>query len=240
MRGTKLTIQFGLVSIPCKRGPVHKSTRVAAKRCCPECMEPTRQEMHCDEHGHVEPVSAYHDGERYVLVDRESLAVENDKVLRLTAFVDGFSPALFEKTELLHADKGAENPHSVLSEALRRRGGAAVGEMTLNKATRQVCVQFDEGLGCLTLSVLALNGDVRWDDVDAGAPGAVDDAQVDVAIQLLESLAETCELDAIDEYDERIRACVGKVERKLEAVDVPDLMEGLRASVADIASRKVA
>jgi non-homologous end joining protein Ku len=240
MRGTKLTITFGLVTVPCKKAPLVKSERVSAKRICAEHMAPIRLQSVCSEHDHVvdEPVSAYEDGAGgYTLVDREALAVENDKVLELKAFVDDFDPAFYEKSEILAADRGGENSHSVLAAALRERGGMAVGVMVVNKARRQVGVRWSEALGCVTMHLLALDRDVRWADAEASAPGDVDAKQVALAIQILESLDDVAELDAVDEYDERVRAAVGAVEEKL-VVDVPDLMEGLRASVAAVQDNK--
>lgn len=244
MRGTKLTVTFGLVSVPCKRGPVSRDTRIRAKRVCPEHMHPIQLRSWCEEcDAAVEPVSAYEVDGAFVEVDRDSLAVENDKVLALTAFVDDFDPAFYEKTEILAADKGGENTHSVLAEALRVRGGMAVGVMTINKARRQVGVRWSDALGCLTLHHLALDKDVRWDDAESAAPGDVPEQQVELAIQILESLADECDLDARDEYDERIReaidgASISAVEAKVAASAPADLMDAMRATVAEAAARR--
>lgn len=240
MRGTKIVLQFGIVTIPCKRGPVAKSERVAARRLCPDHMQPISLKSWC-EHDHEveETVSGYDDGNGgWVVVDREALVVEKDGILALTAFVEEFDPAFYEKTEVLGADTGGERSFSILAQALRERGGMAVGECVINKARRMVGVRWSEALDCIVVHHLALARDVRWESAQECSPTDAKDGEVAVAVQLLESLEASADLaDARDEYDERIRAQVAAAKKPVTAAkkkpdEMVDLMAALKASVA--------
>jgi DNA end-binding protein Ku len=247
MRGTKIVVTFGLVTVPCKRGPLTRDARLKAKRVCSEHMLPIKLQNVCtcgEEHVVEDAIPAYEapDGS-YVFVNREACVVDKDGVLDLTAFVDDFDPAFYEKSELLAPDKGGEKPFAILAGALRERGGMAVGTCVINKARRLVGIRWSDALGCLTIHHLAFDSEVRWDDARDSAPGDADAKQVKVAIQLLESLDATADLtDVVDEYDAALRAVVAEASAGHEAEPARevtvDLVQTLRDSIAGNAAKK--
>lgn len=249
-----LVISYGLVNVGVKYGPVLESrTRLSGKFIDPKTKQPVTQQYVNEAGKPVEKVTGYPHGDDFVVLsdsDAQALKAQRDGRLEIRAFVEpqNVDPLYFEKNHLVWPDKGHEMSYDVLCAVLSESGRYLVGTTTLD-ATRVVVLRCAQG--CLFAHVLTYDASIRWGNHElvvnaiASRP-APDPALVDMAGQVFERLPETFELEGIvDDYDQRLRAAVeaaaaGLPVAKAPAIEdtpVADLMEALKASVAELGEK---
>src|SRR5215831_11780359 len=258
------SLSFGLVNIPVglalATSPKARASDVSFRQLHRECRTPIRQKRWCPVHdrevGPDEIVRGWEvaKGEFVIVEDADLEAIElaeEARAIEITRFVplDQVDPVYFDRTYYLApANATAQRrPYVLLLEALKDTGMAALGRFVL-RGQETFCLIRPRG-DALALETLFLAEDVRSQVEIEEAVGEtkVQDAELDLARQVIDSLvADFDPKDLQSVYRRDLRALleaklagqeIAKPEPVEEDAPVIDLMEALRASVAQ-ASKK--
>src|SRR6266545_6526142 len=255
------SISFGLVSIPIGLALATKSSDVAFRTLHRECGTPIKQKRYCPLHERdVEADELVKGWEvakgQFVMVeeaDLESVAVQRSQSIEILRFVElaEVDPVYFDRTYYLAPASAAaqRRPYVLLLEAMKATGTAAIGRFVL-RGQETFCLIRSRG-DALALETLFLAEDVRSQIEIEEAVGEtqVKDTELDLAQQVIDSLADDFEPKVLaSEYRRDLRALLeaklsGQPIAKPEPVaetPVVDLMEALRASVAQASKAKKA
>jgi DNA end-binding protein Ku len=228
-----------------------------------ECGTPIKNKRWCPEHdrevGSDEIVKGWEVAKgQFVVVDDadlEALSTADDsRTIAITRFVelDQVDPIYFDRTYFLApADAAAQRrPYVLLLEAMKETNTAAVGKF-VRQGAEHFCLIRPQG-NALALETLFLAEDVRSQAEIEEAVEEIDvkDAELELARQVIASLASDFDpQELVSEYRRDLKALL---EAKLagEEIAVPepveekaavvDLMEALRASVAEAQGKKPA
>lgn len=261
----KITLMFGMVSIPIAMRPLTGDRRkdVSGTTLCPQHMEKVSQLYECThdpEHPHTmkkgETVLGYEtapDSGTYVTLDDdviESLVADREQAANIRRFVptSSIDPIYYEKQYTIWPQDGAGTPYDLFLLALRQDDLSAILTATISKQTRTFAVRWCEPQGCLVISLLHFDSDIRWGDgvaIGAGVEarsGAITDEHVTMARSLVTSLLGEFDSDEVtDTYTEALReAIAAAAEGKKPTASKPkpvqaqgaDLLASLKASVA--------
>src|SRR6266496_2138067 len=258
------SLSFGLVNIPIglalATSPKARASDVSFRQLHRECRTPIRQKRWCPVHdrevGPDEIVKGWEvaKGEFVIIEDADLEAIQladDSRAIEITRFVplDQIDPVFFDRTYYLAPASTAaqRRPYVLLLEALKDTGMAAMGRFVL-RGNETFCLIRPRG-DALALETLFLAEDVRSQAEIEEAVGEtqVKDAELDLARQVIDSLIaefDPTELESV--YRRDLRALleakldgqeIAKPEPVEEEAPVIDLMEALRASVAQ-ASKK--
>jgi DNA end-binding protein Ku len=258
------SISFGLVNIPVglalATAPKARSSDVSFRLLHRECQTPIKQKRWCPVHDReVGPDEIVKGGEvakgEFVIVedaDIEAIQEADDsRAIEISRFValDEVDPVYFDRTYYLApaSAPAARRPYVLLLEALKDTGMAAVGRFIL-RGNETFCLIRPRG-EALALETLFVAEDVRS---QAEIEEAVEETKVkkpelDLARQVIDSLvAEFDPSELQSTYRRDLRALLesklsGEPLAKPEEVPeapVIDLMEALRASVAEASKSK--
>ena len=258
------SLSFGLVNIPVglalATSPKARASDVSFRQLHRECLTPIRQKRWCPVHdrevGPDEIVKGWEvaKGEFVVVEDADLEAIQladDSRAIDITRFVpiDQVDPVYFDRTYYLAPSNtvAQRRPYVLLLEALKNTGMAAVGRFVL-RGSETFCLIRPRG-EALALETLFLAEDVRSQAEIEEAVGdtEVRDAELDLARQVIDSLVadfEPTELQSV--YRSNLRELL---EAKLAGQEIAtpepveteapviDLMEALRASVAQAAKK---
>jgi DNA end-binding protein Ku len=258
------SISFGLVNIPVglalATAPKARSSDVSFRLLHRECQTPIKQKRWCPVHdrevGPDEIVKGWEvaKGEFVIVEDADIEAIQeadDSRAIEISRFValDEVDPVYFDRTYYLApaSAPAARRPYVLLLEALKDTGMAAVGRFIL-RGNETFCLIRPRG-EALALETLFVAEDVRS---QAEIEEAVEETKVkkpelDLARQVIDSLvAEFDPSELQSTYRRDLRALLesklsGKPLAKPEEVPeapVIDLMEALRASVAEASKSK--
>jgi DNA end-binding protein Ku len=259
------SISFGLVSIPVGLAlatkPAARQSDVSFRLLHRECRTPIRQKRWCPTHdqevGPDELVKGWEVAKgEFVIVEEEDLeAIEqtdDSRSIDIARFVplDTVDPIFFDRTYFLAPSSNAaqRRPYVLLLEAMKETDMAAMGRFVL-RGQEHYCLIRPRG-DALALETLFLAEDVRS---QAEIEEAVDETEVrdqelDLARQVIESLASDFEPEELQsEYRRDLRAMleaklageeIARPEPVADEAPVVDLMEALRASVAEASKTK--
>ena len=256
-----LTLSFGLVSVPVK---LYAATQAAGaisfNLLHKECGSRLRQQYVCQREGvpvdRADMVKGYEFAkDQYVTFTPDELKEMEEKgtnVVEIDTFVpaDTIDPVYYDRAYFVGPDKGGEKPYALLAEAMRQTGRSAVARWAARG--KQYVVQLRAVAGGIVMQQLLYAPEVRSID-ELAIPGAqVKDQELALARQLIEQIA-TERFDPTA-YRDDVRARIeAAIERKIEGrqievsptlaaptAPVIDLMEALRASVAQRAGTKAA
>jgi DNA end-binding protein Ku len=254
------SISFGLVNIPVGMAlatkPAARQSDVSFRMLHRECLTPIKNKRWCPEHdrevSNDEIVKGWEVAKgQFVVVedaDLEALETADDsRTIAITRFVElaEVDPIYFDRTYFLApADAPAQRrPYVLLLEAMKETGMAAVGTF-VRQGAEHFCLIRPKG-EALALETLFLAEDVRSqaEVEEAVQEIEVNDAELELARQVIASLvAEFDPEELTSDYRRDLRAML---EAKLagqeitapepveEKAPVVDLMEALRASVAE-------
>lgn len=254
------SISFGLVNIPVGMAlatkPAARQSDVSFRMLHRECLTPIKNKRWCPEHdrevSNDEIVKGWEVAKgQFVVVedaDLEALETADDsRTIAITRFVglDEVDPIYFDRTYFLApADAPAQRrPYVLLLEAMKETGMAAVGTF-VRQGAEHFCLIRPKG-DALALETLFLAEDVRSqaEVEEAVQEVEVSDAELELARQVMGSLVAEFDPDELtSDYRRDLRALL---EAKLagqeitapepveEKAPVVDLMEALRASVAE-------
>jgi DNA end-binding protein Ku len=260
------SLSFGLVNIPVglalATSPKARASDVSFRQLHRECLTPIRQKRWCPTHdrevGPDEIVKGWEvaKGEFVVVEDADLEAIQladDSRAIEITRFVplDEVDPVYFDRTYYLAPSNtlAQRRPYVLLLEALKDTGMAAVGRFVL-RGNETFCLIRPRG-EALALETLFLAEDVRSQAEIEEAVGEteVKDAELDLARQVIDSLVaefEPTELESA--YRRDLRALLeaklsgAEIEKPEPVAETPviDLMDALRASVAQASKKKPA
>src|SRR3954464_1879627 len=253
-------ISFGLVTVPVKlysavsrksvrfhqlNGPT--GVRIQQKRVDPS----TGEEVAYDD-----IVKGFEIGpERYVIIEPgelEALDPKKTKTIEIEDFVDlsDIDPIFYDHPYYLAPGAGGAKPYRLLLEAMRETNKVAIAKVVIRSKESLVALRPMEG-DVLGMATMLFADEVvdpdRLDDVPTADDVQMNDRELDIAKQLVESLAGEFDPDRYhDTYREQV---LDLIERKAageeiavqpaqeEAAPVPDLMSALKASLDAVRER---
>jgi len=259
------SISFGLVNIPVGMAlatkPAARESDVSFRMLHRECLTPIKNKRWCPEHdrevSNDEIVKGWEVAKgQFVVVeeaDLEALSTADDsRTIAITRFVElsEVDPIYFDRTYFLAPAEAAaqRRPYVLLLEAMKESGMAAVGKF-VRQGAEHFCLIRPKG-DALALETLFLAEDVRSqaEIEEAVQEVEVKEAELELARQVIASLVADFDPEELtSDYRRDLRALL---EAKLageeivapepveEKAPVVDLMEALRASVADVQKSK--
>ena len=193
-----------------------------------------------------EIVKAYQvSGRKYVhLEDEDFEAAEGraHRMFELSDFVpyEEIDPIHFERTYYLGPDTGAEKVYTLLVKAMERSGLAGIGKYVMRNKQQLGCLRVREGV--ITLEKMYFEDEIRpLDDVPVERV-RVGKRELEMAEELIDRFTSPFDIGKYrDDYREALLDVIeskrkGKaveVDRGAEPEEAPDLMEALKASLAE-------
>jgi DNA end-binding protein Ku len=259
------SISFGLVNIPVGMAlatkPAARQSDISFRMLHRECGTPIKNKRWCPEHdrevSNDEIVKGWEVAKgQFVVVeeaDLEALSTADDsRTIAITRFVelDQVDPIYFDRTYFLApADAAAQRrPYVLLLEAMKETNTAAVGKF-VRQGAEHFCLIRPKG-NALALETLFLAEDVRSQAEIEEAVEEIDvkDAELELARQVIGSLASDFDPhELVSDYRRDLKALleaklageeIAAPEPVEEKAPVIDLMEALRASVAEAQGKK--
>jgi len=252
-----VTVAFGLVSISCKIfNATSKAEALKFHLLAQDGQRLKQQYVHAVT-GAVVPRDSMMKGyefakDQFVMftpAELKSMEEAGTQCAEITEFVpaSAVDPVCFEKSYHLTPDKGGAKPYALLRAALVKTGRTAIGKWAARGKQHIVLIRAIDG--GLVMQVLLYANEVRSiADLDI-APATVSDAELKLAIQLVEAQASDS-FDAAaykDEVAERIKSAIDKRIEGQELViattpaataQVIDLAAALQASLDKRAAAK--
>ncbi len=261
------SISFGLVNIPVGMAlatkPAARQSDVSFRMLHRECGTPIKNKRWCPQHdrevSNDEIVKGWEVAKgQFVFVedsDLEALETADDsRTIAITRFVEleQVDPIYFDRTYFLApADAVAQRrPYVLLLEAMKETNTAAVGKF-VRQGAEHFCLIRPKG-NALALETLFLAEDVRSQAEIEEAVEEIDvkDAELELARQVIGSLAADFDpQELVSDYRRDLKALLeaklaGEEIKAPEPVEekapVIDLMEALKASVAEAQGKKPA
>jgi DNA end-binding protein Ku len=192
--------------------------------------------------------------DRYVVIDPdelEALDPKKTKTIDIEGFVDleDIDPIYFDHPYYLVPGTGGAKPYRLLVDAMRASGKVGVAKVVIRSKEQLVALRpIGEVLGMTTMNFHDEVVDAEGlDEVPAADEVQTTDRELEIAQQLVDSLAEPFEPERYrDTYREQV---LDLIERKAageeiavqpaaeEAAPVPDLMSALKASLDAVRER---
>jgi DNA end-binding protein Ku len=259
------SISFGQVNIPVGMAlatkPAARESDVSFRMLHRECLTPIKNKRWCPQHdrevSNDEIVKGWEVAKgQFVVVeeaDLEALSTADDsRTIAITRFVElsEVDPIYFDRTYFLApADAAAQRrPYVLLLEAMKETGMAAIGKF-VRQGAEHFCLIRPKG-DALALETLFLAEDVRSqaEIEEAVQEVEVKEAELELARQVIASLVADFDPEELtSDYRRDLRALleaklageeIAVPEPAEEKAPVVDLMEALRASVADVQQSK--
>ena len=256
-----LTISFGLVSIPVKLYSATQSRAgISFNLLHGKCGSRLRQQYICIKEDVIVERADMVKGfefakDQYVTFTPEELKELEEAAtgtVEITEFVpaEKIDPIYYDKAYFLAPDKGGAKPYALLSEGMRKTGRCALARWAARG--KQYLVQLRPVEDGLIMQQLLYADEVRPISEIEIAPAPVKDAELKLAIQLIDQISE----DEFDpkEYEDDVRKRIeAAVETKVkgqeisispsatagkDSAQVIDLMEALRASVSKASAKR--
>jgi DNA end-binding protein Ku len=254
-------ISFGLVTVPVKlysavsrknvrfhqlNGPT--GMRIQQKRVDPSTG---------DEVAYDDIVKGFEIGpDRYVIIEPgelEALDPKKTKTIEIEDFVDlvDIDPIMYDHPYYLAPGAGGAKPYRLLLEAMRESGKVAIAKVVIRQKENLVAIRPMEG-DVLGMATMIFADEVvdpdRIDELDSAREVEINDRELSIAKQLVESLSGEFEADKYrDTYREEVLALIERkaageeiaVQPAREEAEepVPDLMAALKASLDAVRER---
>ena len=251
------TISFGLVTVPVRMYTASESSAaISFNMLHGKCGSRLKQQYICTKDEEIVPrdqmVKGYEFAKDQYVTFTESelkaMAEEATRAIEITEFVpvQKVDPIYFESAYYLGPDKGGERAYTLLAAAMRQTGRSALAKWAARG--KQYLVMLRPVAKGLVMQVLLYADEVRpFDEVPVG-DSQVKDAELKLAIQLIDQIA-TEEFHP-ENYDDEVRkrynaAIQEKVQGREITATAPeepkaqiiDLMEALKASLGGRAAR---
>src|SRR3954452_11875479 len=254
-------ISFGLVTVPVKlysavsRKSVrfHQLNGPTGMRIQQKRVDPTTG----DEVSYEDIVKGFEIGpDRYVIIEPgelEALDPKKTKTIEIEDFVDlsDIDPIMYDHPYYLAPGAGGAKPYRLLLEAMRESGKVAIAKVVIRQKENLVAIRPMEG-DVLGMATMIFADEVvdpeRIDELDAAREVDVNDRELSIAKQLVESLSGEFEPGKYhDTYREEVLALIERKAageeiavqpaREEEEEPVPDLMAALKASLDAVRER---
>jgi DNA end-binding protein Ku len=254
-------ISFGLVTVPVKLySAVNRKTvrfnqlnaktgsRIAQKRVDASTGEEVAYE---------DLVKGYEiSSDRYVVIDPaelDSVQPAKTKTIDIEDFVDleEIDPIFYDHPYYLAPGPGGAKPYRLLLEAMRDTNRVAIAKVVIRQKESLVAIRPLADHDVLEMATMLFADEVvdpaRLDDIPAAEDVKTNKREIDIAKQLIESLAGEFEPTKYkDTYREAVLAMIEKKAAgeeiviqaaEEEAAPVPDLMSALKASLDAVRER---
>ena len=245
-------VSFGMVSIPVKLyATAETSSQIHFNTLHKTCGSRLKQQYICPQEDVVVPredmVKGYEFAkDQYVRFTDEEIKALQEKAtqtIEIAEFVPAaeVDPIFFDTAYFLGPDKGGDKAYSLLAEAMRRTGRAALARYTARGKQYLVLVRPHER--GLLMQQLHYADEVRsMTDVPLGST-EVKDAELDLAVKLVEQIAS----DSFqpERYEDAVRKrTLEQIQKKVQGQEITaapeeapkaqviDLMQALKASLA--------
>jgi DNA end-binding protein Ku len=254
-------ISFGLVTVPVKlysavsRKTVrfHQLNGTTGMRIAQKRVDPTTG----DEVPYEDIVKGFEIGpDRYVIIEPgelEALDPKKTKTIEIEDFVDlsDIDPIMYDHPYYLAPGAGGAKPYRLLLEAMRESGKVAIAKVVIRQKENLVAIRPMEG-DVLGMATMIFADEVvdpdRIDELDSAREVEINDRELSIAKQLVESLSGEFEADKYhDTYREEVLALIERkaageeiaVQPAREEAEepVPDLMAALKASLDAVRER---
>ena len=238
-------ISFGLVNIPIVMNPLIKNNdtsfnqlhkkclhRIQYVKYCPHCKETLKEKE-------IMKGYEYEKGE-YLTFDKselDKLKPENEKEIEIVSFIpfQSIDPAYFEKSYMLKTETKSK-AYLLFCEALKKTKRVALAKTVIGSKFYYCILRFTE-FGII-MTTLFFEEEVLMPENEI--TGKVNEKELDLAIQLIESLKGDFEPQKYkDEYQDNIKNAIedklnGKTikgSKKKPKKQISDLMEALEKSL---------
>jgi DNA end-binding protein Ku len=244
-------IAFGLVAIPVKLHAAARSQAVSFNQLHQCDHSRVKQVLYCQAEDQPvarnELVKGYeYEKDRYVVVEEaelEQITPRSSRVMEVLEFVPEaeVDPVYLDASYYVAPERAGEKPYTLLYEALRRTGQAALAQLTMHN--REHLVLLRPGRFGLMLHTLFYRDEIRALDEFRTETEWVTPQELELARLLVESLAAHFEpANYKDNYRESVRALIdakirGEERKQPGAImwappPVTDILEALKASLA--------
>ena len=259
----KGVIEFGAISVPVKLYTAVRPQEIHFHLLHDQDHTRVRQQMVCPAHPNGETevprehvIRGYElRQDQYVIVqeaDLEGCSPLADRSIRVRSFVDpaDIDPLFYEKPYYLGPDEHGHKPYALFAGALQAEKKVALVEFVMRGKQYLAAIRPAAEGSALVLETMRYADEIvpTGDIEESLRKLKVDDRQVKMAEQLIETLAAAFEPER---YHDEYRACVMemiekktrgekitvKAPKERKATKVPDLTEVLRASLAEAKSR---
>lgn len=255
-------ISFGLVTIPVRLHTAIREKRLSFRSLHDQDKVPLRQKMYCPADGkEVHPehiVKGFEiEKDRFVVIqdeELESAAPKASKAIEIEDFVDleEIDPLFFDRPYHVAPKPEGVKPYRLLYEAMEKSGKVAIARVVLWRKQYLCVLRPLDGALCLETmhfydEVVPAEAVPAIETVE-GKKGKVDDRELKIAQQLIDSL--TTKFDASRYHDEYREKVMQIIERKAEGEEIvtrveeepkpsrrgQDLVAALEASLASAKS----
>lgn len=194
------TVSFGLVSIPIKIYTTNKpGSAISFNMLHADCGTKLKQQYICPKDNEVVPrdkmAKGYeHEKGKYVVLSADeikALEAVADNTIALEEFVpaEAVDPMYIEKSYYLGPDKGGDRAYALLGRALRETGLVGIARYSARGKQYVVLVRpyGDQGI---IMHQMRYQDEIRaFDEVPLGDAPAISDAELDLAIKIIEQIA---------------------------------------------------
>jgi DNA end-binding protein Ku len=243
-------ITFGLVSLPVKLVAAARSETVGFNQLHKADHSRVKQVLYCIAEDKPVPrselVKGYeYEKDRYVVIEDEDIKKiqpKTAKVMEILEFVksDEMDAVILEQSYYIQPDEAGEKPYTLLFEAMRKSGYAAVAKLTMHN--REHITILRPGKHGIILHTMYYRDEIRATDEFRTNTDLVTDKELAMANTLIQALAADFDHEKYrDTYRETLR---GMIEAKIagqevvappqeqELAPVIDIMEALKSSLA--------
>ncbi|MGH9647077.1 MAG: Ku protein [Bryobacteraceae bacterium] len=242
-------LTFGLISMPVRLFSGARSSGISFNQLHRTDHQRVKQQLICSADGQVLERSdivkgfEYRKGE-YVIVEPEEIKKiepQTAKTMEILEFVksEEVDPVYFESSYYMMPEEAGRRPYALLTKALEESEYVAIAKLTMHN--REYTVFLRPHKGGLMLHTMYYKEEVR--EVEGfGAPDVeIKDAEIKVAHQLIEALADEWDPDKFhDEFQDNLKklietklegGTVQAVEQPKKLAPVVDLMAALKESL---------
>lgn len=242
-------IAFGLVNIPVKLYGATESKDLSFTTLHATCLTPLKRPYVCPKDNvpveSKEMVKGYEFAKgQYVILkeeDFDAVPLESSKAIEVVGFVEAHevSPLVRERNYYLGPEQISLKPFELFRQALMRTNKVAMARAILWKKEQLVAISSQDG-GLVLTTLLYDDERKAPPEAPATKPVVISDAEIDLALQLIKSLAMEFDLSTFkDRYRDALMQIIqAKVEgkeipavEKVEAKPTQDLMAALKASL---------
>lgn len=238
-------ISFGLVNIPVVMNPIIKNNDTSFNQIHKKCLNRIQYVKYCPhckrtlKENEILKGYEYEKGE-YLTFDKAELSKlkpENEKEIEIVSFVplSQIEPSYFEKSYLLKTETKSK-AYMLFCEALKKTKQVAIAKTVIGSKFYYCILRFTE-YGII-MTTLFFEEEMLFPEEKA--TGKVNEKELELAIQLINSLKGTFEPQKYkDEYQDNIKDAIEdklngkevKKQKKKPRKQVSDLMEALEKSL---------
>ncbi|KEO84311.1 Ku protein [Tumebacillus flagellatus] len=238
----KGSISFGLVNIPIKMFAATEDKDIKFRMLHEKCGTPVKQVRtcpHCEEEIEWKEVVKgfeYQSGQFVILSDEdmEKISPQRTKTIDILNFVslEEIDPIYFNKSYYLAPEETGSKAYALLRQAMQDTGRIAVVKVIIRSAQMLAVLRVYDNV--LVMESIYYPDEVRLTTQLPSIPavGAVDENEMRVAKQLIESLATT--FDPEQYRDEYRTALMEAIEQKVEGQEITTAQAPQRDQIQDL------